>query len=204
MPVSRIPQRRGFRQLGGLAAALAGLALLAAGCSSSGSSHPASGGAGGAGGPGPAAAPKGIQIPAKIGSLEKAADQSTAKFLLNGMTGAVRTKMRAVSYQDSGDSTRTVLVYGGAGLPVPPGGPGKQLKEMLRTGTANGVKIGTATSAATGRVTGTAECAQVGTTKNVNCGWISGKDALVMAFQGFDKDSVQSLVPQILTAMIRT
>jgi hypothetical protein len=51
---------------------------------------------------------------------------------------------------------------------------------------------------------GLAECAQVGRTKNVNCGWISGKNALVMAFQGFDKGSVQTLVPQILAAMMQT
>lgn len=198
MPQSRIPQLRGLRQLGGLAAASAGLALLAAGCSSSGSSHPTPDRP-----PGQAAAPQGIQIPARIGPLQKASDQSTAKFLLSGMTGTVRKKIRAVSYQDSADKSRTVLVYGGTGLPVPPGAPEKQLKQMLRTGTANGTKIGSPTSADSGPAGGTAECAQVGTTKNVNCGWISGNTALVMAFQGYDSSTAQSLVPQILAAMVQ-
>jgi hypothetical protein len=120
------------------------------------------------------------------------------------MNAAVRKKVRAVSYEDGADSSRKVLVYGGVGLPVPPGGPDKQLKQMLRTGTTTGVKVGSATSVAPGSIGGTAECAQVGTTKNVNCGWISGKNALVMAFQGFDKGSVQTLVPQILAAMMQT
>ncbi|HET7016422.1 MAG TPA: hypothetical protein VFI65_21045 [Streptosporangiaceae bacterium] len=202
MPESRITLLRGLRRVGGLAAASAGLALLAVGCSSSGSSsHPRSYGSAG---PSQAAAPTGIQIPARIGSLTKSADQSTAKFLLSGMDAAVRKKIRAVSYDDGADSSRKVLVYGGVGLPVPPGDPGKQLKQMLRTGTANGVKIDSATTVATGPAGGTAACAQVGTTKNVNCGWISGKDALVMSFQGFDKGAAQSFVPQILAAMVRT
>jgi hypothetical protein len=196
VPESRIPPLRGLRQIGGLAAASAGLALLAAGCSSGGSSHPTPAAQG------QAAAPTGIQIPARIGPLQKSADQSTAKFLLSGMTRTVRKKMRAVSYQDSTDSSRKVLVYGGTGLPVPPGDPDRQLRQMLRTGTANGTKISSPTSAATGPAGGTAECAQVGTTTNVNCGWISGKDALVMSFQGYDNGSAQSLVPQILAAMV--
>jgi hypothetical protein len=174
-----------------LAATVAGVALLAAatGCSSSG---------------GAAGAPKGIQIPARIASLEKSADQSTAKFVLSTMKGPMRKKVHAVTYQDGSDSSRKVFVYGGTGLPVPPGSPSSQLKRMVRTGTTNGVHVGKLDSVDPGSVGGMAECAVVRATKVVNCGWLSGETALVMSFNGFDKGSAQSLVPQILTAMVRT
>jgi hypothetical protein len=164
------------------------LAVGAAGCSS--------GGGGGT--------PKGVQIPAKIASLKKAADQTTAKFLLSGMKGALRKKMHAVAYTDSGNSSRKVLVYGGTGIPIPPGSPSDQLKQMLASGTSTGTKVSSPTSVDAGSVGGKAECASIPGAKAINCGWISGKAALVMTFQGYDSHSAQSLVPQILSAMIRT
>jgi hypothetical protein len=165
------------------------LAAGAAGCSS--------GGSGGS-------APKGLQIPAKIASLKKSADQSTAKFLLSGMKGALRKKMHAVAYEDSSDSSHKVLVYGGTGIPIPPGSPGSQLKQMLSSGTAAGARMGSPASVDPGSLGGKAECAVIPSAKVVNCGWISGTAALVMTFQGFDTGNAQTLVPQILSAMVRT
>lgn len=166
-----------------LAATLAGVALAAAaGCGSSGSSA------------------KGIQFPAKVASLQKSADQSSAKSVLSGLTGASRKEIHAVSYEDGSDSSRKMLVYGGTGVPVPPGDPATQLKKLLANG-SSGVK---ASSVAPGSVGGTAECAALSQVKLVNCGWISGKSALVMTFQGFDEGSAQSLVPKILAAMVQT
>jgi hypothetical protein len=169
-----------------MAATLAGVALAAAaaGCGSSGSGSSA----------------KGIQFPAKVASLQKSADQSTAKSVLSGLKGASRKEIHAVSYEDSSDSSRKVLVYGGTGVPVPPGDPATQLKKLLANG-SSGVK---ASSVAPGSVGGTAECAALSQVKLVNCGWISGKSALVMTFQGFDKGSAQSLVPKVLAAMVQT
>lgn len=186
--------RPGRGRAGGLAATVAGLALLAAaaGCSSGGGDQKASG------------PPKGLQVPAQIASLKKAADQSAAKFLLSGMQAAVRKKIRAVSYQDGSSSSRKVLVFGGLGLPVPPGDDASKLKQMLSSFTSTSAKIGNPTSVESGSAGGKAECAALPTAKAYNCGWINGKAALVMTFQGFDQHSAQTLVPQILSAMVRT
>ena len=182
-----VGNRRRFASgwVGDLAVATVGVTLLAAaaGCSSNGS-----------------AAAKGIHFPSKIASLKKSADQSRAKDILGGLHGAARKQIRAIAYQDASDSSRKVVVYGGAGVPVPPGDPAAQLRQLL----TNDGKASGFTSVSPGSIGGKAECVAVSQVKLINCGWISGKAVLVMSFQGFDNNSAKSLVPQMLSAMVNT
>ena len=181
--------------MGALLGTVAGAALLvaaAAGCSSS------SGGGSGA-----------LSKPDKIASLRKSADQSMAKEILKaakGQTGG--GKLTAVVYQDSSSKTKTVLVYGGVGIPLPSGDTDSQFTSMLGSGTevGGGVKVGTVAGVDAGSAGGNAKCAPIlasggGDSKFVNCAWINGKSALVLTFQSYSAGDAQSLVPQILTAM---
>jgi hypothetical protein len=145
-------------------------------------------------------------MPDQIASLTKSSDQSTAQSLLKQIQSAPGgEQLIAVSYEDSTDKARTVLIYGGTG-PLPPGDPDSQLLAMLGSGTASGVKIGNASNVDPGPAGGTAKCAPIpGNGKKViNCGWINGKTALVMSFTAFDQATAQSLVPKIVGAMIGT
>jgi hypothetical protein len=201
--------RRASAVLGVAAVAL--LAAGAAGCSSGGKAAPAAAG-GSAAATGQASQPAShkvtgsVSTPDQIASLQKAADQTVAKKLLKQIkVGAGNAKVAAVSYEDSAHKSRTVLIYGGVGIPVPPGSPGAQLKAMLRTGTKTGAKVGHAATVDAGSAGGMAQCAPVpsaGGSTFVNCGWINGKDALVMSFDGFSKHTAQALVPQIIAAMV--
>jgi hypothetical protein len=149
-----------------------------------------------------------LKMPGRIGPLKKSADQTVAKELLTGMQGAASSpKLHAVSYSDSADAARTVLVYGGVGVPIPPGGPASALKSMLRSGTLASAKIGATTMASNGEVGGSAECAPLsglgaGGHQLVNCGWLEDRSALVMTFTGYTPQDAQALVPQILERML--
>jgi hypothetical protein len=181
--------------VGALLGTVAGAALLvagAAGCSSS------SGGSGS------------LSQPDTIASLKKSPDQSMAKEILKaakGQTGA--GKLTAVVYQDSSNSGKTVMIYGGVGIPLPDGDTDSQFKSMLGSGTATdgGVKVGTVADVDAGSAGGNAKCAPIlasgGGPKFVNCAWINGKSALVLTFQSYSAGDAQTLVPQILTAMTK-
>jgi hypothetical protein len=181
--------------VGALLGTVAGAALLvagAAGCSSS------SGGGSGS-----------LSQPDKIASLKKSPDQTMAKELLKSAKGqAGAGKLTAVIYRDSSDSGKTVMIYGGVGIPLPSGDTDSQFKSMLGSGTevGGGVKVGTVADVDAGSAGGNAKCAPIlasggGDSKFVNCAWINGKSALVLSFQSYSADDAQSLVPQILTAM---
>ena len=118
--------------MGALLGTVAGAALLvagAAGCSSS------SGGGSGS-----------LSQPDKIASLKKSPDQSMAKEILKAAKGHTGdSKLTAVVYQDGSDSSKTVMIYGGVGIPLPSGDTDSQFKSMLGSGTevGGGVKVGT-------------------------------------------------------------
>ena len=183
--------------MGALLGTVAGAALLvagAAGCSSS------SGGGSGS-----------LSQPDTIASLKKSPDQSMAKEILKaakGQTGA--GKLTAVVYQDSSNSSKTVMIYGGENLPVPAGPPAKQIKVMLKSGTRVGIgtKLGHELPVPAGSAGGVAKCAPLispgSTLKFVTCGWVHGKSVLVMSFGGFDAKSAKSLVPQIIAAVVKS
>jgi hypothetical protein len=191
-------------------AAVALLAAGAAGCSSGGKAAPAAAGsapaAGQASQPASSKVTGSVSTPSQIATLQKAANQTVAKKLLKQIKAAGgNAKLAAVSYEDSAHASRTVLIYGGVGIPVPPGSPTAQLKSMLKSGTEKGVKVGHAATVDAGSAGGMAQCAPVpspGGAKFVNCGWINGKDALVMSFDGFSKHNAQALVPKIIAAMV--
>ena len=183
--------------MGALLGTVAGAVLLvagAAGCSSS------SGGGSGA-----------LSKPDKIASLKKSPDQSMAKEILKAAKGHTGGgKLTAVVYQDSSDSGKTVMVYGGVGIPLPSGDTDSQFKSMLGSGTeaGGGVKVGTVAEVDAGSAGGSAKCAPIlasggGDSKFVNCAWINGKSALVLTFQSYSADDARTLLPQILTAMTK-
>jgi hypothetical protein len=193
------------------AAAVALLAVGAAGCSSGGTTA-APAATGSAAATGQASQPASHQVtgsvstPNQIASLQKAADQTEAKALLKQIKAAGgNAKLAAVSYEDSAHKSKTVLIYGGVGIPVPPGNPAAQLKSMLRTGTQAGAKLGHVATVDAGSAGGAAQCVPIPSPDGstfVNCGWINGKDALVMSFNGFSKARAKALVPQIISAMV--
>jgi len=183
--------------VGALLGTVAGAALLvagAAGCSSS------SGGGSGS-----------LSQPDTIASLKKSPDQSMAKEILKAAKGhAGDGKVTAVVYQDSSNSSKTVMIYGGVGIPLPDGDSDSQFKSMLGSGTATdgGVKVGSVADVDSGSAGGSAKCAPIlasggGDSKFVNCAWINGKSALVLTFQSYSADDAHTLVPQILTAMTK-
>jgi hypothetical protein len=191
------------------AAAVALLAVGAAGCSSGGTTAApaaASSAAGQASQPAGHPVTGSVSTPNQIASLQKAADQTEAKALLKQIKAAGgNAKLAAVSYEDSAHKSKTVLIYGGVGIPVPPGNPAAQLKSMLRTGTQAGAKLGHVATVDAGSAGGAAQCVPIPSPDGstfVNCGWINGKDALVMSFNGFSKARARALVPQIISAMV--
>src|SRR5690242_18179931 len=95
-----------------VAAAMAGLTVLASGCSGSAA-------AGGTA----VRPPTGIQFPARIGSLQMINDEGSKGSLYTSLPGSVRKNLHMVLYADGGGSSRTVVVSGGMGFPVPSGGP---------------------------------------------------------------------------------
>jgi hypothetical protein len=177
---------------------VAGLALVAAGavgCSSSGS--------GGDAKPGGAAVPAGIQVPAKIGTLQKGPDDGAKAFKGDGIPDSVTRNLHAVSYMENGDIAHTVVVTGGVGLPVPSDGPADKIKRLFSEW-AVGSFGDRATKVTAGSAGGSAECAfDAAYPKDLTCGWINGKIALVLSFSGFEQGHARSLVPQILAAMVR-
>lgn len=187
-----------------LAAIAVGLALLAAGCSTGGgSSATAARPPGDSSAPDGTAArpPTGIRIPASIGSLQLIDDQGSKGSLYTSLPGSVRKNLHMALYGDGGGSSRTVVVSGGMGFPVPPGGSADKVRRLFSKW-AMGTIGRRATSVATGSAGGSAECASTGA--NLSCGWVSGKAALTISFVGIPQRQARALVPRILTAIVRT
>jgi hypothetical protein len=192
-----------FTPARGLAATALGLVLLAAaaaGCSSGGGSGDQKSGGGTA-----AAAPTGIQVPARIGSLEKAAGEDKFGTPDDGVPKSVRKNLHYVGYyKDIHDSSSpNVIVEGGPGLPIPDEASEPDAVKRLLGVWSISTDRDKATKVSSGSAGGTAECAPNGTVpKDTDCGWVNGKVALVMNFTGFTHDEARALVPKILDAMV--
>jgi hypothetical protein len=112
--------------------------------------------------------------------------------------------LHAVSYQDAADGSRSVLVSGGPGLPIPSDGSADKVSRLFPEW-AVGAERDQATSVATGSAGGSAECApDAANPKDPDCGWVNGTMALVFSFTDTDQHSAQALVPKLLTAMVRS
>jgi hypothetical protein len=216
---SHIPSRRS--RAASLIGAVAGAALLVAGVAAcGGGSSPAkssSGSSSNSGGsssvPTPATTPGPLSEPDQIATLQKTADQSVANDLLHSMQATAKgAQISAVTYVDSSNKTRTVLIYGGDNLPGLAGAPARKIKFMLKSGPRVGVGVGARLGhelpVPAGSMGGMARCAPLispgSAIKSVTCGWIHGKSVLVMSFGGFDAKSAKSLVPQIIAAMVKS
>jgi hypothetical protein len=146
--------------------------------------------------------PKEIRVPARIASLRELDDQGSRSSLFASLPRPVRKNLHTVLYLDGGDSSRTVVVSGGMGLPVP-SSPGSADKvRRLFSEWAMGVIGRRTTTVATGSAGGSAECGTTG--RNIDCGWVSGKAALTIGFVGIPRRRAEALVPRILSAMVRT
>jgi hypothetical protein len=209
------PRPAGRSRAASLIGAVAGATLLVAGVAACGggsspakSSSGSSGNSGGSSVPTPATTPGPLSEPDQIATLQKAADQSVANDLLHSMQATAKgAQISAVTYVDSSNKTRTVLIYGGDNMPVPAGAPARKIKAVLKSGVRVGVgsRLGHELPVPAGSAGGMARCAPLITPgaalKSVTCGWIHGKSVLVMSFGGFDAKSAKSLVPQIIAAM---
>jgi len=200
-----------------LIGAVAGATLLVAGVAACGgasspakSSSGSSSNSGGSSVPTPATTPGPLSEPDQIATLQKTADQSVAKDLLRSMQATAKgAQISAVTYVDSSDKTRSVLVYGGDNLPGLAGAPAKKIKVMLKSGPRVGVGVGSRLGhellVPAGSAGGMARCAPLispgSAIKSVTCGWVHGNSVLVMSFGGYDAKGAKSLVPQIIAAM---
>jgi hypothetical protein len=193
-------RRAGRPRAGSLAATVLGLALLAAaaGCSSGGSGDQKSGG-----GRAAAAAPTGITVPDKIGFLKKEAEDPEFGTPDDGIPASVRKNLHSVNYADPADNLHHyVSVEGGPGLPITTDGPDDVIQRLFSQWaiSANRPK---ATKVSPGSAGGTAECAPEYSSKDrYDCGWVSGKVALVMSFVGFTLGEAKAQVPKFLDAMV--
>jgi hypothetical protein len=192
------------RSVGGTALVIAGVAGCTSGSSTQSSPSPATSATGVASpSTGTSSNAPGISLPDRIATLTKSADQSIAQGLLQQLGSVPGAKITAISYEDSTDKTHAVLIFGGTGLPVPPGDVSTQLNSMIRSGTATDAKIDPPVAVDPGASGGTAGCAGIPSEdgrKFVNCGWINGNAALVMSFTGFELAAAEALVPQIIAA----
>jgi hypothetical protein len=194
--------RPGRNRAGGLAATVLSLTLLAAGaagCSSGGGS----GDQKSSGGSTAAATPTGIQVPAKIGTLTKLAGPDKFGLPDDGIPKSVRKNLHDVTYYtDAHDvSSPHVNVRGGLGMPYPSDGPPDKIRRLFSEWDLS-LHSDQAAKVPSGSVGGLAECAPSAVSKDFSCGWISGKVALVMDFNGYSHDEVTALLPKILEAMV--
>jgi hypothetical protein len=185
-----------------LAATVLGLTLLAAtatACSSGGGDQKSGGGSS----PAAAAAPTGITVPGKIGSLTKQAEDPKFGTPDDGIPASVRKNLHSVNYAPpAGSLTHYVSVEGGPGLPITTDGPDDVVVRLMSQWaiSANRDK---ATKVSHGSVGGTAECfPEYSSKKNFDCGWVSGKVALVMFFNDFSLAEAKAQVPKFLEAMV--
>jgi hypothetical protein len=195
------PVAAGRHRAGRLAATMLGLTLLAAGaaaCSSGGGSGDQKSG----GDSTAAAAPTGIQVPGRIASLTKGGETPGVK-AFEGLPKSVARNLHYVDYADPADNLgRYVSIQGGPGLPIPAEGSPDVISRLFSEWNVGAASTKVAKVSA-GPVSGLAECGPHGTTgKDFECGWVSGKVALVMSFTGFKEDEVKALVPKILAAMV--
>lgn len=193
----RFRRRPPLGRAGGLAATVAGLALLgaAAGCSSGGS-----GSGNGTSGSKAASPAMGIRLPAKIASLKSPGEDKTA-FKDEGIPSSVVRNLHAANYYDAADSSHSVTVEGGPGLPLPSDGPADKVKRLMSrwlvdADTAHPVTV------SSGSGGGTAECfPSAANPKSLDCGWVSGKVAVTLSFDGYGQSRIRALVPQIISAI---
>jgi hypothetical protein len=121
-----------------------------------------------------------------------------------GIPKPVLKNLRSVSYaaDGGGDPLHSVDITGGPGLPIPSDGSTDKVARLFSewdVGSA-GAKLA---SVSPGSAGGTAECTPYDTKlKHLDCGWVSGKAALVLNFNGSNTAKVSTLLPQILSAMV--
>jgi hypothetical protein len=190
MPQSALPAA--------LAASVLGLTLLAAGCSSGGGSgDQKSGGSS-------AAAATGIQIPARIGKLTKLAGNDQLTTLDTTIPKSVLKNLHDATYYTDVKSVSSphVEVRGGPGMPYPSDGPTDKIKRLFSAWDLS-VDVDKAFKVPAGSVGGQAECTTTSTDKTYfACGWISGKIALVIDFNKYNREKVTALLPKVLEAMV--
>jgi hypothetical protein len=188
-----------------LAATAFGLTLLAAaaGCSSGGSGGQPSGGSSS---PAAAAAPTGITVPRKIDVLTMFGKDVVGMDEDSSVVPkAVSKNLHLVNYYtDPNDGTSpNVEVRGGLGMPIPDGS--EDVVRRLFSEWDLSILPNKREKVASGPVGGSAECAPIINNKTaISCGWVNGKMALLLDFNGFSKDKVTALVPKILEAMVTT
>lgn len=192
--------RPGRRRARGVAATVLGLTLLAAGaagCSSGGGDQKSGGGS--------TAAPTRITVPAKIGTLTMVDKDHVGMGVGGqGIPKAVRKNLHDVTYfvdpHDAGSPH--VNVRGGPGMPYPSDGPTDKIKRLFSEWDLS-LDLDKVFTVPAGSVGGLAECTTTPVDKTYfGCGWISGKLALVIDFNSYNRDNVTTLLPKILKAMV--
>lgn len=222
-----MPASRAGRRPVTLLGVVAGAALLAAGtaaCSHSsgqpGAAPKPPGTATGTGTPPASATPAPSQgggqgqdnasgAPSPIGPLVVSPDQSLAQRIISEaqQTLGSNTQILAVVYQDHANGARKVIVYGGAGLPLPAGDAAAKLRALIATAQPKSTKFASPLAVDPGQAGGASECTAFlapnrkyrGVTR---CAWLNGFNSLSLTFDMFSPGEAKKLTPQILDALI--
>lgn len=145
--------------------------------------------------------------PDTIGPLKKNSDQSAAEESRRALTGSGIEKPFAVSYQDSANESRTVLVWGGTGKIFGAGGRQVQLDAFFTSAESQfpGATPTGRSTVSSGSAGGQAECEKLGGlgVAVTLCAW-AGDDALLgMLFAGYEPAEAGPLVEEILAGVVQ-
>ena len=197
----------GRRRAALMSSIVGGVALLFAvtgcGASSESPSVPAP-----AAGPqtGGAAAGTSIELtsPDQIGPLIKAADQTKAESALANMKKQGYKQAIAKFYVDSADKTHEVMV---AGMEMDSGNASDKvdLDKVIRSRVAPDSTV-QPTALDKLKVGGVAKCIDSSTSKGktYDCVWMSGSTLVLVNFGRFEPAKAQSLMPEILSATVKS
>ena len=196
------PSREGGRRRAGrLAATVLGLTLVAAaaaGCSSGGGS----GDQKSDGGSTAAAAPTGITVPGKIGSLTKQAEDPKFGTPDDGIPASVRKNLHSVTYAARRQPYSLRDRGGRARAPDHDRWARRRRRAAdLAVGDLREPGQGHQGVPRLGRRHGRVR-PEYSSKKHFDCGWVSGKVALVMGFNDFTLDEAKAQVPKFLEAMV--
>jgi hypothetical protein len=152
----------------------------------------------------PTAGPASFSMPATIGTLGKASDQSTADTLRNQLSSSGIDNPYAIAYQDTNQSDRKVVLWGGTGSDF--GGDDQaRIDAFFKSGNAEftGETVTNRAPVGTGAANGTAECETVtGSQSLAFCVWV-GNDALLgLIFGGYSRAESDALVATVLSAVV--
>jgi hypothetical protein len=149
--------------------------------------------------------------PSPIGPLVLSPDQSLARKIISSAQQSLgsSTQVLAIIYQERADHAKKVIVYGGAGLPLPAGDAATKLRAMIVSAQPPSTKFASPLAVNPGRAGGSSECVGFLATDRTyqgvtRCAWLNGFNSLSLTFESFSPGEAKKLAPRILNALVGT